>query len=60
MSEPGKHSLPGNVPEGDPFQTIEGLKQAGLRVGCFGCMLSGWSLVLVAAGLVVFIYFLWP
>jgi len=59
MSQPDQHSPPDHVANGDPLQTIEGLKHTGLRVGCFGCTLSGWSVLLAAAGLVALIYFFW-
>ena len=30
-----------------------------IRAGCFGCMLSGWSLVLGVAGVALLVYLIW-
>lgn len=49
----------GRAPESDELKLIEEFKRTPIRAGCFGCMLSGWSLVLGVAGLVLLVYLIW-
>jgi hypothetical protein len=54
MSDPGETPRAGSEPGPDTFKTIEEYKRDQVRFGCFG--LSGWTLLLALAGLVLLIY----
>lgn len=43
----------GSDPGPDPLAAVEQFKRAPVRVGCFGCMLTGW--MAISAGIAVLI-----
>jgi hypothetical protein len=47
---------PGFPSDSDELSTIRQFKHAPVRVGCFGCMVSGWGLVVALIALILLAY----